>query len=587
MIPLPPSRSGVIASRAVVAALLLIHALLLAWIAFRNSPTIDEVGHLPAGICIDRFGRFDIYRVNPPLVKAVAALPVVLWGPTTNWKSFYMEERSEWNLGTDFIVANGERAFWYFTLARWACIPLSLLGGLICYRWASDLYGRPAGLLALSFWCFSPNVLANASMITPDAGATAVGVAACYAFWRWLGAPGWARAAVAGVALGLAELTKLTWLVLYLVWPTVWLVRFLSTARERGEGRRQAGQFALVMVLSLYVINAAYGFEGTFRRLGSYRFVSRALAGPREGWKDRRSGGNRFAGTRLGEVPVPLPCHLLGGLDLQRRDFEIGMPSYLRGELRHGGWWYFYLYALAVKEPLGTWCLAGLAAALSLSRRYRAGWREELALLAPAAAVLVLVSSQTGFSRYLRYVLPIFPFAYIGISKVALSLRWRDRAAAGLMAAALAWSILSSLAIYPLSLSYFNELAGGPAGGHYHLIDASIDWGQDLFRLKEWIDAHPGARPLYVDFFGAIGLEHFGIKPEPYPEPLKPGWYAVSVHRLHESEGNKPFLSLEPVDRIGYSMNIYHLSKEQARRAADATEAPRVGEPQGPSPDRR
>ena len=35
----------------------------------------------------------------------------------------------------------------------------------------------------------------------------------------------------------------------------------------------------------------------------------------------------------------------------------------------------------------------------------------------------------------------------------------------------------SSLAIYPHSLSYFNELAGGPTKGHYHLIDSNIDWG--------------------------------------------------------------------------------------------------------------
>jgi hypothetical protein len=585
MIRFPPFRYGASASRAVVVALLLVHAIMLAWIAYRNSPTLDEVGHLTAGICVDRLGRLDLYRVNPPLVKAIAALPVLLCGPATDWKKYYAGDRPEWDIGNDFIVANGERAFWYFTLARWACISFSLLGGLVCYRWASDLYGRSAGLLALCLWCFSPNILANASLITPDAGAAAVGVAACYTFWRWLGAPRWSRAMVAGLTLGLAELAKMTWLVLYLVWPATWLVRFLSTAHGKGEGRRQATQLALMVAISLYVLNAAYGFEGTFRRLGSYRFVSGALGGPRGEWKDPHSGGNRFAGGLIGEVPIPLPCHYLAGLDLQRRDFEQGTPSYLRGEQRRGGWWYFYLYALAVKEPLGTWCLVGLAAVLSVSRRYGPGWREELALLAPAAAVLVLVSSQSGLV-YLRYALPIFPFTFIWVGKVTLSLRGRDRAVAGLMAASLAWSIMSSLAVYPLSMSYFNELAGGPAGGHRHLIDASIDWGQDLFRLKEWIDAHPEARPIYVDFHGSVELENLGIKSDPYPASPQPGWYAVSVHRLHVAEGNKHFLPLEPLDRIGYSMNIYHLSEAEADRAGRAIGAPRAGEPSGNSPDR-
>jgi hypothetical protein len=42
-----------------------------------------------------------------------------------------------------------------------------------------------------------------------------------------------------------------------------------------------------------------------------------------------------------------------------------------------------------------------------------------MVLLAPLAVILALVSSQTGFNHHLRYVLPIFPFAFIWASKVA------------------------------------------------------------------------------------------------------------------------------------------------------------------------
>lgn len=41
-------------------------------------------------------------------------------------------------------------------------------------------------------------------------------------------------------------------------------------------------------------------------------------------------------------------------------------------------------------------------------------------------------------------------------------------------------SIGSALATYPHTLSYFNELAGGPLNGPAHLLDANVDWGQDL-----------------------------------------------------------------------------------------------------------
>ncbi|MEJ7640497.1 MAG: hypothetical protein WKF75_21635 [Singulisphaera sp.] len=46
-------------------ALLSVHAGMLAWIGYRNSPILDEVAHLPAGISHWRFGTFDLYRVNP------------------------------------------------------------------------------------------------------------------------------------------------------------------------------------------------------------------------------------------------------------------------------------------------------------------------------------------------------------------------------------------------------------------------------------------------------------------------------------------------------------------------------------------
>ena len=60
-----------------VIGLLTLHAGLLAWSATRHSPTLNEPGHLVAGISYWKFGRFELYRVNPPLVKLIAALPVM------------------------------------------------------------------------------------------------------------------------------------------------------------------------------------------------------------------------------------------------------------------------------------------------------------------------------------------------------------------------------------------------------------------------------------------------------------------------------------------------------------------------------
>ena len=183
-------------TRRTLAVLLAIHTGLLAYSAYVHSPTVNEPGHLVAGLSHWKFGRFDIFIVNPPLVKLVAALPVMAVGYQEDWSGFYVGPgaRPEVAMGEDFVAANGERSFFLFMVARWACIPFSWLGAIVCYLWARDLYGRPSGVFAAAIWCFEPNILAHASLITPDAGATAFGLAACYTFWRWLRSPPGRRA---------------------------------------------------------------------------------------------------------------------------------------------------------------------------------------------------------------------------------------------------------------------------------------------------------------------------------------------------------------------------------------------------------
>jgi hypothetical protein len=46
-------------------ALLILQSGLLGWIAFSNSPVVDEIAHLPAGLSHWKFQKFNLYRVNP------------------------------------------------------------------------------------------------------------------------------------------------------------------------------------------------------------------------------------------------------------------------------------------------------------------------------------------------------------------------------------------------------------------------------------------------------------------------------------------------------------------------------------------
>jgi len=581
-------------------AIVATHTALLAWSAYRQSPTRNEVAHLVAGISDWQFGRFDVYRVNPPLSRLVAAIPVLLSHPKTNWERFVARPgaRPELALGKDFIAANRERSLWLYTIARWACIPFSWLGAWICFLWARQLNGEAASLLALTLWCFCPNIIANAQLVTPDAAATAFGLAASYCFWRWLKTPTFSSAFFTGVALGLAQLTKFTWLLLFILWPMLWIVSRSTASHFRTNPRRllfEAGQLGVAVLLSCYVINLGYGFDGAFQRLRDFRFVSDALAEPETADGDalRQSGTNRFTKSWFGAIPVPFPRHFVLGFDLQKRDLEhFPQQSYLRGRFQQSGWWYFYLYALAIKVPLGFWLLlvvALLATRFIPSPKERPNWRDRLVLLAPGVAVLTLVSTQTHFTIHSRYVLPALPYAFIWMSRLATVFCSGPTIVRTIAAAGLTWGIASSLWIYPHSLSYFNEMIGGPNNGHSHLLDSNIDWGQDLVFLRDWVDRHSDARPLHIAYVGSFDPADVGVSDDASmpakpdigsmirKEGLEDAWYAISVDYLH---GNAPlspvghnkwdllspaaashFLMMRPTERVGYSIYIFHVRR--------------------------
>ena len=102
------------------------------------------------------------------------------------------------------------------------------------------------------------------------------------------------------------------------------------------------------------VFCAAYGFAKFGRPLGDFRFISHSLTGQATEPGKQPEPGNRFHESALARVPVPLPADALVGFDIQKYDFERGLWSYLNGEWRQRGWWYYFLYAMAIKLPLPT-----------------------------------------------------------------------------------------------------------------------------------------------------------------------------------------------------------------------------------------
>lgn len=103
----------------------------------------------------------------------------------------------------------------------------------------------------------------------------------------------------------------------------------------------EIGQLSVMVILSAFIINVGYGFEGSFQRISDYWFQSRTMTMANFLANVSAGKGNRFADTWLGALPVPLPKNYLQGIDAQKLDFERGLDSYLRGQWADPGWWYY------------------------------------------------------------------------------------------------------------------------------------------------------------------------------------------------------------------------------------------------------
>jgi hypothetical protein len=587
--------------RTIVTALLIIHAGLLMGNLYLNFITCDEIAHVPAGLSHWQTGSFSLDRVNPPLARMLATLPLLVANPKTDYHQLFDTQgiRLEWPVGEDFAAANGARTFELIRLGRLSGIGWSLLGGWLVYLWARELYGDAGGCLALSLWCFDPNVLGFAPVVTPDLPATVAGLWATYAFRKYLQVRRWELAAIAGLAVGVALLIKHTLILLYGILPLMWLLD--RTRRSGSGGWRTLRDALIVVIVSLYVLNLGYGFQNSCWALKGYSFASHSFTGYNPNPDDAANDwpiGNRFRGTWLGEFVVPLPADYLSGIDLQRKDFEGRWDSYLNGQWRNRGWWYYYLEAFAIKEPLGFLILILWGLSRAFSRCSGAAHpSEELGLAVAALVYLFVVSSQSGLNHHMRYVLPMFPYLMIGTGKLAYFFRRGQVKAATVVASMATWGIASSVALYPCSLSYFNEAAGGPEGGHAYLVDSNIDWGQDLLRLRDWLRAHPEAQSLHLAYFNSVDAQLLDIdyrlptlgprkgqsrdRPEDAAEQgPQPGYYAISVNflrgmifRARDGKGNWTpiprdalgyFRRFKPIARAGYSIYIYHITDSDA-----------------------
>ncbi len=513
----------------VVTVLLVLHWGLAVSSSVEKSATFDEVAHVAAGYLYWTAGD---YRFNPEsgnLPQRWAALPLLAQRVAVPPpESPARRQGNVWTAGRDVLFRLGNDAESMLFAARSMIALSSVALGALVYLWSRALFGRGGAVLSLVLYAWSPTVLAHSRLVTADLAAALFFLLAIGTLARLLERVTAGRLLAAGLATGALVLTKTSWLLLLPMTALLVVWRLCST--RNGIARRLAAA-AAVTGLVVALVWSAYGWR--------YRAAGDAGGSFVHSWESRLEGAGAAASAiRLARDHRLLPEAFLWGLaytltTTQERD------AFFRGDYSSTGWRTFFPFAFLVKTPLpllGLLLLAGGAWVYGdrSPRRTAPLW----ILFGVYAAAAVASSLNLGH----RHLLPLYPVLFIMAGRAAFWLRAR-KAIAGLMVVLLGLFVADSWLIRPHYLSYFNALAGGPENAYHQLVDSSLDWGQDLPALADWLEANADGPPVYVAYFGTAVPAYYGIEanwlhsyfpagPSPPPEPLSGGIYCVSATLL-------------------------------------------------------
>jgi hypothetical protein len=254
-----------------------------------------------------------------------------------------------------------------------------------------------------------------------------------------------------------------------------------------------------------------------------------------------------------------------------------GMPTFLLGEVLADGTPLYFPVVFLLKTPLPVlglliWALA--IAVRHINRSLWGGrpwhWRDALFLALPPLTYFALSLSSRLNLGY-RHLLPVLPFLYVGIGRLAKEVSGRRGTL--VLGGLTLWLALESLVTFPHYLTYFNPAAGGPAAGHRYLVDSNLDWGQELVSLAEFQAANQTG-PVHLSYFGsadpsAYGVEYvclpsLGLLSCPEADLPADGWVAVSATCLQglctADPGFYAPLRHRQADAVlGHSMFLYDL----------------------------
>lgn len=214
--------------------------------------------------------------------------------------------------------------------------------------------------------------------------------------------------------------------------------------------------------------------------------------------------------------------------------------SFFNGEFSLSGWRTFFPYTFLVKTPLSLFAIMGLAFAVLLAQM-RARWHAArqgkfVAAIYDTSPLWILwgvywaaaIFSHINIGH--RHLLPTYPPLFVLCGAAASWLAaWPGargepkrhsppflRATGIALSAAVVLLAVEVCYRFPHYLAYFNGVVQ-PAQAYRHLVDSSLDWGQDLPGVRRYIETRRLSGPMYLAYYGFASPAYYRVPAvEPY-----------------------------------------------------------------------
>ncbi len=580
--------------------ILIIAGVLMLKVSAGDSAIVDEIAHMPAGY--GYVHNFD-YRLNPehpPLLKALAMLPVLSLNPVfpTDIKAWTTDVNGQWDMGRAFLYQSGNNPAELIRVARYFPIFLTLLATLLVYLLAARLFGHVWALWPTLLFALSPTILAHGHYVTTDIAATFGVLLGTMAFWGYIYSPSKKTIILAGLAFGVAELCKFSTVLLIpyfaalaIIWALVlaWGNELPGAKKvsvfSRLAFKKLGGTIAIIAIGYIFIVYPVYflftrNYSLEHQSSDTVYLMSSYGGGPTAPGtmcKLSRCPADLTIWASKHEITRPFAEYSLGVLMTIQRAAG-GNSSYFLGDLMKTGSRLYFPLVFSIKETLPA--ILAILVALSVAflgifkafRDPKERWSRKLLkflenrFMEFSLLLFVLFywgwSMKTPLNIGVRHLLPTIPLIYI-----LLTGAWKRWVGDGkkvwkkiFIFILIIWSIAETFSSYPYFLSYFNEVAGGNMNGYRYVTDSNYDWGQDMLRLKDFVDAHPEIQKIAVDYFGggspdySLGNRAVGWGSDKgNPADFGIHWLAVSVNTLEGAFSKLiPDQTREPKDEYSW-----------------------------------